>query len=155
MKILKSYEQLFENKKNTIYKSIKKRDINALKFYIDNGGDVNIIDKSGYSLLDKIVTNTKKFMDFKLEAIQLLLDAGININYHTMTKPPIIFYVNYINIKIIKVLIEYGVDWNITNHTGNMFLEFLDDDVKEELIKLYPEQYKKYIIKKQSNRFNL
>ena len=63
-------------------------------------------------------------------------------------------------IKIMELLIDADIDWNITNIYGNDFLTFTRNNKygyyeKDYWIEKYPEKYHMYLIYKKTKDFNL
>jgi len=58
-------------------------------------------------------------------------------------------------LKVLIILITYGSDWNIKNKMGNDFLYYLDKDIKDFIINMFPDKYKDYLIKKDMDKYNM
>lgn len=60
------------------------------------------------------------------------------------------------NLEIIEILIEAGADWNKTyTDTEKDFFYFMNDENKKTIVEKYPKEYEKYLIKKDSDKYNL
>ena len=74
-----------------------------------------------------------------------------------------LFYAAVSNdIKTIELLTENDADWTIMDDSGYYFDDYLtgendenDEEIKTELYKKYPEQYKNLLIAKDSKKYNL
>jgi ankyrin repeat protein len=100
-------------------------DLRQLKFLVQHGANVNVVDDIGYNVLFDMGD-----IPPSSEVVKILLDAGIDKNHqdkygdtilHTMTGSIHDIYKDE-TIKIINMLLERGVDPNITSNSGNTAL---------------------------------
>ena len=101
-------------------------------------------------LLDSIVMgNISKFK--KLIATNIKPN-DINLD----GKGELLFYASESeNMLVIINLTKLGADWFIKNDDGSYFIDYLSDDNKKMLSRLFPEKYKEYLIKKETDKYNL
>jgi len=148
MKILKTYNQIFENK------------LTDDEYYLADLVRDNEIDE-----VEKILIKTKPDLnEFYTGEYLILLDAT--------------------SLEMIDLLISYGADINLVNGDGDglftflgygynfndlmkrgidiskscddtMIFDRLSDDNQEIIIKYYPEEYKKYLKKKNVKKFKI
>ncbi len=99
--------------------------------------------------------------------LNFLIDKGIDINHiNDLNNTPFMYFAlqyKYITdtIKkeemkqIIEGLIDNGANLNSKNTLGKDFFEYIDDDLRNKLIKKFPKQYKDYLLKKDLDKFNI
>jgi len=133
------------------YTIIHKDDIKLCKLLIIAGADMNINTIDGNPILIYTAIHN-------IEIFKLLLKYGADVNIQNYFNRTALIYMsgNYIyNLTIIKLLIDAGADWNIKDDNGMDFLDYLKIEQKEKIIKLYPEKYKEYLIRKNVEKYNL
>ena len=52
-------------------------------------------------------------------------------------------------------LTKLGADWFIKNDDGKYFLDYGNDNQNEQLKKLFPDLYSKYLLRKEEEKYNL
>lgn len=82
---------------------------------IENGAKVNVKSKDGFSPLCIAVANNY------LDTAKALLDAGAAVNYKICHGGTALFFCK--TIKMLKLLIEYGIDINVKNDYGYIVTE--------------------------------
>jgi len=156
-KIFEELEGWVENKLTTA------QSINDIKKMINYGIDY---EKNKDILLDFIWDT--KYEDFTSDAIKLFLEDGADkiVNYVNEDGENILTIAAYFtkndedgfrpSFDIVKMLLEYDINWNFKDSDGNDFIELLDtEEMKEEIINLYPEKYKKYLREKKAKKFKI
>lgn len=106
------------------------RNYNAVKFIIDNGGDITS-DSIGGVALTKACSNDYPFFDI----IKLLVYNGANINsqYYTTITPLMYMCMQYVAYpEIVIFLIEFGADKNLVNNEGKTALWYAKYSIHEE-----------------------
>jgi len=100
-----------------------------IKLLLENGADINIVDKYGDNCLFYIVKQD-------------------NYTYHTL--------MNKINI-IVDLIITHGIDMNIKNNNNKDIFGLTNANpfILQYIIDNYPEKYKDYLLKKEADKFNL
>ena len=149
MKYLKTFEGIHEQ---NLYFSIRTKNIKEVRKILKQFNvDINSKTLSGDTPLISAVE--KYFID----GVKILIKAGANLNLTNNIKRTALFYAAFYKyINIVDILIDAGADWNIKDDANNEdFLEQLDKEDIDIIIKKYPEKYKKYLIKKQADKFNL
>ena len=133
---------------------IKNDKTKEIKDLIESGVDVNMSNKNGNTALMYAAAFNKDIL------IKILIKAGAKLDTQNNYDKTALIYASksynseYIHIEIIKLLIDAGADWNIKDEDDRDFLYYLDKK-KDFIIDLYPEQYKNYLIKKDSGKYNL
>ena len=90
-----------------------------------------------------------------LNKVKKLIKAGVDVNYQESSNTALMWASSYSNIEIVKELIKAGADWNIQNKLDRDFLYYLKDENKEIIIKEFPEEYELYLLKKETDKYNL
>jgi ankyrin repeat protein len=86
-------------------------DIELLKFYIDDGLDVNILDKNDNTLLMKVCGDISQDID----VIQYLIDEGIEIDIISSSgHTALSIAMKKGNVQVIKLLLDNDADWTIS-----------------------------------------
>ena len=131
--------------------------------YLENGGDINQQSSAGETLLmHSVVKNNLLMLNYLLENgadpnIQarngwtcLIIAAHYHLSGNSKIK-----YESSSELGVISKLIESGANWNLVTDNDGDFLQMLDNNLFKIIIEKYPEQYKKYLRKKESKNFNL
>ena len=156
---------------DNLMNAIRHENIKLVILLIENGCDINKKDFAGNTAL-----MTSLYI-INLKISELLIKNGANVNIKDKYGNTPLLYcaqraynydvVDDIYVPIIKTLIEFGADWNIKDKNNHDFLYYLDDQFeghgfivrgnrdREEIINLYPEQYKEYLMKKNAEKYNL
>lgn len=162
------YIKKFENNENIdieLIKSIRDNDLDNVKYCIKNGANVNYYYKQydTFPIMDVVgrSVESKELKNIKYEIMKLLLKSGANpdqkdsFNYTALiiaAEPE-----PYLN--IIELLIKYNADWNLKDNHGNDFIDILNRSeyayFVNVLAKKYPKKYDDYMIKKNTDKYNL
>jgi len=99
------------------------------------------------------------FSSIQFNRIDIIKDLiensnGLNIK-NGEDRTPIIFSAYVGNIEIVKLLINYGSNYNSKDKYDNYFIDYLDDYGKKIIEEEYPKIYNDYITIKETERFNL
>ena len=144
------------------------KNVELTKELIKAGADVNLkASARGETPIFKAVCTDI------LDMVKVIIDAGANVNIgNTMRNNPplIIAYERYRNIndnekeeclQIVHELIKAGADWNLKdstnadrNHEDFIYYTNFYKQTKY-FAKLYPDKYREYLIKKDSEEYNL
>jgi len=146
--------KLYENKLSIESLFINWDNPDYVKRWIDEGGDVNIIDDQGWTLLTLAANNQSSLM------IKYLLKNGADVNLQNNNGNTASILVNtYYDIEI---LIDNGADLFIKNNQGKNTLDYLEDDnsyTSDTILKIlefnHPDIWKKHTTTKKANEFNL
>jgi ankyrin repeat protein len=80
--------------------------------YIKRGGDVNICNQWGYTLLMKACRH-----QFTIDTIKLILSKKIDINKQNMMgKMALMYAANFCDFEVVKLLLDYGADMDIKSN---------------------------------------
>jgi len=170
--------KLFENSKSPqdidFFKYIMTNNIKKLQKYIDDGGDINIQDKYGYTGI-MIALKWSKY-----ESISFLLKSGIDLNIRNNKGNTALMFYEYFSYSLknhtyktidddlynyewllFKLIGKYRYDgnlpnWNIKNKKGKDFLELLFDttdlngeklmiSTANKVIEMFPKEYEMYL----------
>jgi len=165
MKHLKTFESINQNIQLDLEKSIHQNKIDRAKKALKDGADPNIKDKFNNYLLSIAVSNCNTDM------VKELIKYGAKLNIkdkfgHT----PLISAARdrfirhtvrtgwekdiYIE-NTLEELIMAGADWNIKNNDDEDFIDSLTGYYITPIKDKYPEQFEKYLRKKQIDKYNL
>lgn len=112
--------EYYDHDNNGIFKYVLLNDIESMKKYIDNDGDINITNNAGETLL--------------------FFNNGLD-------------HCDSLDMKIL--LIDNGIDMNITNIYNKYFYSELYCNDEEKIKELYPEKYQEFLKKTKTQKFNL
>jgi len=138
--------KLFESNEIDIYDLISKNDINGVKKYIADGGDIEARTEYGTSALIISANRDKTII------LKLLIDAGADLNTQDNIGQTAMMYSK---LNIIKILIDAGADWDIKEERDKTFFDYLSHENQQKIVDLYPEKYRQYLIKEKGTEFNL
>ena len=167
MKYIKRYEKLYSI--DDLIENIQN--LNMVKKILSSGIDPNSYGKTYYPVI-----HLAAYYD-NIEVFDILLKYGakidgINTSNGNTTLIDFSFYSSLNKLYDIDMLchiIDKGADWSIVNFDGKDFMDALyynnsihpklqyseKDNIINDIIKKYPEKYKEYLIKKDSNKYNI
>ena len=94
-------------------------ELEIVKAFVDNGCDVNIIDRSEGNLIHQIVKKHTRAYDKNLAYLQMLLEQGVDLHAANIVgKTPLHLAVEFHKNEYIKWLLENGADPNIIDKKG-------------------------------------
>jgi len=122
-----------------VFRACKNENLQIIKNYLDRGGDIEVTNKLGNTLLMLTV------LYGNINAVEILLENGANVDIKNGNTPLIITAIfGYIDIA--KVLLENGANTEVKNNDGRTFMDILDDKVKVEIIEVMEDiRYRKDI----------
>ncbi len=127
----------WEEYKNTmrseeaIFESARRGDQCALSDYLSQGGDANLKNHKGYSLLMLAAYNEQE------ESCRLLLQAGADVNSRDNTGNTILMGVSFKGYPhIASLLIESGADRKLKNYMGLTAMAFAKTFRRNEVVKV-------------------
>jgi len=136
--------------------------LSQVKTAIKNGADVNEISYDNISpLILSSIFRSKYYIeidnvDVYAEIVTELINAGAYIDHIDRDgRSALIWSANRRNFDAMIILIEAGADWNIIDIYNEDFLGLLNNDDKNKIIKKYTVKYQDYLVKKDSEKFNL
>ena len=146
MKYIKNFESLNDD----ILYYIEKNDIESILKLIKTGVDINYLDTSNVTPYLFALINNKNYI------ASMLLKNGADINRKLRNGQTALIIESYnSNIRLVRKIINDGADWNIIDDNGKDFLDYLSSEHRSIIIKEYLDEYKKYLIKKDSLKYNL
>jgi len=162
MKYLKTFEHISEDIKDDFINKVSNDDSDSILKYIKKYK--NEIVNFNYNGKFTPLMYAALYNSWKVATV--LIQHGADMNQKdSMDETPLMIACNqaerHNHMDVIDVLIKGGADWNITkdkrNSTTNKkyFLDFLNDHLRNQIIKKYPEKYNDYLIKKDSSTYNL
>ena len=100
----------------------------------------------------------KAVKDNNLEKVKELIKAGANLDLQDSGRNTALIWASYRGyIDIVKELIKAGADWNLKDNDNNSdFLYYLTYfNWENKIIEGFPEEYQLYLVKKDSEKYNL
>ena len=139
---------------------MNKNKVKLISELLKNGVDVNI--KNSYkdtALLLAVDMYHDDIKTFKY-ILDLFLEYDVDLNCENALGDTPLIRASYSHedYLMIKLLIVAGADWNIKDINGEDFLDILYKYKKnyyDNIIISFPNKYKKYLIKKDANKYNL
>lgn len=162
MKYIKQYEikiMPFEAQKEIVNASSNNDDVKLNKLIKKYKGEsIDFNYNKGYTpLLYAAMFDCEK-------TTKILIDNGADINKKSDNcETPLMLAAKRNNRKVLELLLNSGADWFIKNdnkydpiYFDNTFIEYIPTKGTEKWIAgKYPEQYKEYLIRKESDKYNL
>jgi len=106
---------------NNIWKAVRDNNVEYVKKYIDQGGDINVVDKDNYTLLMDASIYIERKEDV-MGMVKLLLDAGIDTNIvcntHYLYESPLHRVVGKKKKYLVQQLIGGGFNVNLRSSTN-------------------------------------
>ncbi|MGH1541243.1 MAG: ankyrin repeat domain-containing protein [Arenicella sp.] len=116
---------------NEVIQAVDLNDTRALKLFLDQGGDPDMLSESGSSML-YIATGPHGGHG----VLEMLLEAGANPNIGNHSYTPLMNASSWCNLSSVKTLIKFGADVSIENSRGKTALETvcISGDDREQVI---------------------
>ena len=129
----------------------KKRNSEIVELLLKYGADPDKQNKRGYTPL--IYSTIENGIDI----VRILISAGASLDLKTTPKhyTALMYAASQHRYKILNLLIESNANWSILDNRGKSFLDKLNKNQREKIIKRYPKKYEQFIKIKQSNKFNI
>ena len=135
---------------SVLYHAARTEFPNYFKYVMQHGGNPNLICRRGLAQFSPLMTVMAGFYPDKNESIQLLIDAGADLDYRTDTNATALstsVHGGYFSITL--QLLEAGASFNLCKDNGGTFVHsFLREDPeitsKTATIPPTPEQIKHY-----------
>ena len=155
--------KIFENKKQQIldselYDYVKKKaSLQKVRELIKDGANVNYIASDGWTPLMR----ASHYMFFN--CVKLLIENGANVNLLSNDGFSALMIIssdkyNFEKRKSVKdivdILIENDVDLNIKNTKGQDIFD-INDKLHKYICNKFPVEYKKYLTKKEEEKYNI
>jgi len=150
MKNYNNYIKLNEITTLEFLKMVVINDISGARLYLQNGGDVNVVDsnKQNGLMMCANIFNV-------LEMIELLLEYDIDIDAKDLYGETALIIASRNDFKNVMRLIDADADWELLDSDGNDFLSHLFPGERKRIINKYPEKYEKHLQQLKANEFNL
>lgn len=124
----------------TIFDTIDKGDIDALKKYLDKKPDLSKPNKYGFTPLHCVATANTLELSVIMEMLQLLIDAGAPLEQPSKDgRTPLYLLAEFSwHLEPVKLLIDAGANPNVYGHEGSVHITAIaeEEEVKELLSKL-------------------
>jgi len=137
-------------------------DFKLLNYLIDNTNDINQSVDDADTFLEEVVSDFyyQSNKEIVTKLIKKILskkpDIGLSLIYSIYSCKSNNF--NEFDENIIYLLIDAGANWNLKNYSNKTFLEDLDEidlNLKDKIIKKYPDKYKKYMREQKAKKFKI
>ena len=88
---------------------------------------------------------------------ELLKRSDIDVNIQNIDGNTALIWASYEgHLDIVKELLKRSdIDLNIKDNDDKDFFDYLKEDQKEVIIKEFPEQYQRYLIRKKASKYNI
>lgn len=114
-----------------LFQEVMDNNLEAIKKNLENGANINVKDKNGWTLLH-IATNSRN-----IKMIEFLINNGANINAQDNDgDTPLHTAVIWQNQEIVKLLIQHNANANIQNNNGITPLAFSMNSQNKEIAEL-------------------
>jgi ankyrin repeat protein len=140
-----------------LFQTIRRMGLRDTKKLLNKGANVNIQNRIGKTpLINTVSSSSVGTTEQRMKMIDLLLKYGadVNIQDHNGNTAIIKAAINGLTELVFK-LIEVGADLSIENLDHEDIFSYLTGEGVEEIKEKYPEEYDEYLLKKDSNRYNL
>ena len=155
MKYIKKYEgkNYKISPRSSIIRAIENDDDTLIDKLIDIDDTFVYNNTAGWTALLIATYNNK------IEIVKKLISAGANLDIQNNAgSTALMCAANNNYILILEELIKAGADWNIQTRYGTDFITILLSQSvqrKQEIINMFPEEYEKYLTKKEIIKYNL
>ena len=126
--------KLFENRKETIVRHVEDGDFDAVKSFIDNGGDIN----KNYGIYEPIYLIIEAVYNEHYDIAKLLIYNGADVNVSDSDRTALHYAIDNSDYDMVKLLIDNGADIKKNTDDGDSPLLLTDSNWK--LIKLLIEK---------------
>jgi len=110
---------------SVLYHAARTEYPNYFKYVMQHGGDPNLITRHGLAQFSPLVTVMAGFYPDKKESVQLLIDAGADLDYRTDTgSTALSMSVSGGRFSITLQLLEAGASFNLCKDNGGTFVHF-------------------------------
>ncbi|MFZ4929423.1 ankyrin repeat domain-containing protein [Chryseobacterium sp. Mn2064] len=126
------------NKDEEIISILENKDIEALKAWINKGGDAAmILGKLRESLIQYALDEIEDDEDTYIKMIEILIENGADVNFtHEAYNAPVFTAIYFNNPKILKLLLDHGADVNLVGEERETPLITAALDGNIELLRL-------------------
>jgi len=132
--------------KNNSYLLIQLNDIEGVKKFIADGGDVNMQDKNGWTAL--MFRSWYIFSPMNFKIVKILIKAGAKLDIQDKSGDTALMIASlFNNHKIAEILIDAGADKDIKNNEGETALDYAKERNHTKIIELLTEVKKPKVIK--------
>lgn len=154
------YLKYFENNEDILIKAIKWENFQKVKDLV-NSDNINYqLSTSPNNYQEGWTPLMFAAQQGNLEIVKFLIDCGADLNIQTIFgyTALMIASLNKSYFNVVLSLIKSGAEWNIyydKKKSGKTFLDFLSLKQRQTVIKMFPDKYEEYLIKKDAELYNM
>jgi ankyrin repeat protein len=121
--------------KNDIIELTEQNNIEGIKKFIADGGDINFQDKNGWTAL--MFRSWYIFSPMNFKIVKILIKAGAKLDIQDKSGDTALMIASlFNNHKIAEILIDAGADEDIKNNEGETALDYAKERNYTEIIEL-------------------
>lgn len=129
-----------QSKNDSLYNALVKNDTASLKYFIQQGADVNFIKKQGWVTTTPLITAIN---NNNLDIVKILILNKANVNWEdNFNSTALMYAANIGNIQIVQLLIDHRADIKHKDKQGNTALSTAKAARHNNIIKLLEEKMK-------------
>ena len=165
MKYIKQYSKLTEIAKSIpqsadnweLFDAVRRLSVVRIKQLLGEGCNTNIQNKIGRTPLMNAVVVEGTTQAKIIRIIELLENKGADLNIKDFMNEDtaLIKAAKLQRGRVVETLIELGAEWYHKNKEGKDFLDFFNEQFREDMKYQYPEQYQEYLLKRDASKYNL
>jgi len=130
---------------SVLYHAARTELPNYFKYVMQHGGNPNLVRKRGLDQVSPLMTVIRGSYPDKKESIQLLIDAGADLDYRTDAgDAALLTSVSCGCFSLTLQLLQAGASFNICNEGGSTFLHFLLSSRERVWSIITPEEKENY-----------
>lgn len=140
-----------------LFDAVRSLNVVRIKQLLREGANTNIQNRIGRTPLMNAVTVEYTTQAKIIKVVELLVNknADLNIKDFSNKETALIKAAILHRGRVVEALIELGAEWYHKNNDGKDFLDFFNDQFREDMKDQYPEQYQEYLLKKDTSKYNL
>ncbi len=131
---LSSLSVFSQSDSDSLFKAVERNDTTAIKVYLKNGADINLVKQKGWAKVNLLITAVNKN---HLETAKILIQNNVNINWKDGFNTTALMYAaNIGNIKMVRFLLDSGADIKHKDDNGNDALSTAKSKKHKDVVKL-------------------